>query len=266
MKICKSVVDLRVALAGAPRPVGFVPTMGALHDGHASLVRRCRDECASVVASVYVNELQFDRRRDLDRYPRVLEDDCAILESLGANVVFAPDALYGDGHTTHVECDRLADVYEGAHRPGHFRGVCTVVLKLFHIVNPDRAYFGEKDAQQLAVIRAMVSDLDLAVAIVACETVRDADGLALSSRNAFLPPAQLTLARGISRGLFAAREAWAGGERDPERLCAVGRSDGIDYDYLACVDPETFQPPGPLMIAAARFGETRLIDNLRLDR
>ncbi len=267
MKICLSVAELRVALAGAPRPVGFVPTMGALHEGHAALVRRCQDECATAAASVYVNPLQFDVKEDLERYPRDLERDGALLEALGVSVLYVPKTLYADGHMTTVECGAIGEVFEGAHRPGHFRGVCTVVLKLFHAVAPDRAYFGEKDAQQLAVIRRIVRDLDMGVEIVGCETVRDEDGLALSSRNALLSDEQRGTAVAISRGLFRAREAWGAGERDPRRLEALGKDpiEGLEYDYLACVDPESFLPPGPLMIAAARVGRIRLIDNIRLD-
>lgn len=268
MQTLKSVPELRVALAGAPRPVGFVPTMGALHDGHAELVRRCRDECATVVASVFVNPLQFGASEDLERYPRDLDADAALLATLGTSVLFAPavETFYPGDFVTRVDCGSLGERYEGAARPGHFTGVCTVVAKLFHIVSPDRAYFGEKDAQQLAVIRRMVRDLDLPVRIVAVETVRDADGLALSSRNAYLSSAERRQALGLGAGLFAARKAWQAGERDPDRLVEAARTPGLEYDYLDCVDPDRFERPGPLLIAAARVGSTRLIDNLRLDR
>jgi pantoate--beta-alanine ligase len=265
MKTCASVPELRVALAGAPRPVGFVPTMGALHAGHASLVDAARETCATVVASVFVNPLQFDDQADLAKYPRDPEGDAALLRSLGCDLLFAPDSFYPDGFETHVVPGPVAERYEGAFRSDHFRGVCTVVTKLFCSVRPDRAFFGDKDAQQVAVIRRLNADLDLGVEVVACPTVRDPDGLALSSRNARLSEADRAAALGLSAGLFAAREAWQRGERSFETLVAAGRAPGLDYDYLDAVDPGTFRPPGPLLIAAARVGGVRLIDNLRLD-
>jgi len=253
-------------LPGLARPVGFVPTMGALHEGHAALVRRARDECASVVTSIYVNPRQFDDASDLDRYPRTPEEDAALLERLGCDVLFRPDDLYGALSGTTIDPGPLGTVYEGASRPGHFAGVCLVVCKLFHLVKPDRAYFGRKDAQQLAVVRRMVEDLDFGVEIVPVDTAREESGLALSSRNRRLSPEGRRRAAGISAGLFRARDAFAAGERDPARLAAIARTDGIDYDYCACVDPETFGPPekGRLLIAAARVEGVRLIDNLEL--
>jgi pantoate--beta-alanine ligase len=270
LRTFETIPELRVALAGAPRPLGFVPTMGALHEGHAELVRRCRAECATVVASVFVNPLQFGPKEDLSRYPRDLEGDRHLLERCGANVLFAPEAkeLYPEGFSARVEIGPIATVYEGAVRKDHFAGVCTVVLKLFHVVAPDVAYFGRKDAQQLAVIRKLVRDLDLDVAIEAVETVRAEDGLALSSRNAYLKPRERAEALGISRGLFRARARFAEGERDPGVLVAVARTEGLSYDYLEAVDPDTFGPPAPgapvLLVAAARVGTTRLIDNILL--
>lgn len=270
MRTYASVPELRVALAGAPRPVGFVPTMGALHDGHAELVRRCRGECATAVASVFVNPLQFGPKEDLSRYPRDLAKDQRLLEQEGCHVLFAPEAsdLYPDGFSARVDVGPLTTVYEGAVRPGHFSGVCTVVLKLFHIVEPDVAFFGRKDAQQLAVIRKLVKDLDMDVAIEAVETVRAEDGLALSSRNAYLSPAEREQGLGISRGLFRARALWERGSRDPAVLVEAAREKGLSYDYLAAVDPVTFGPPGPrgplLLVAAARVGGTRLLDNVLL--
>jgi len=259
-----------VALAGAPRPVGFVATMGALHAGHAALVERCREECATVAASVFVNPTQFGPKEDLDRYPRDLEGDAGLLESLGTDLLFAPEAgeLYPEGFSTSIEVGPLGTVFEGASRPGHFSGVATVVAKLFHIVLPDRAYFGRKDAQQLAVIRKMVRDLDLDCSIEVVETVRDPDGLALSSRNVYLDAAQRKRALGLARGLRRGAQAWARGERDPITLAKIAREPGLDYDYLACVDPDSFRAPGPdgpaLLVAAARVGTTRLIDNVVL--
>ncbi|MHC4957076.1 MAG: pantoate--beta-alanine ligase [Planctomycetota bacterium] len=265
MRTCRLVPELRAALAGAPRPVGFVPTMGALHDGHASLVAAARAACATVVASVFVNPLQFDDPGDLAKYPRDPERDAAILRDLGCDLLFAPTSFYPEGFQTHVLPGAAAAGYEGALRGDHFRGVCTVVTKLFSAVRPDHAFFGEKDAQQLAVIRRLSADLDLGVDVVACPTVRAPDGLALSSRNARLSAADREVAVGLSAGLFAARAAWHRGERSFEKMIGAARAPGLEYDYLDCVDPGTFQAPGPLMIAAVRVGGVRLIDNLRLD-
>jgi len=265
-----SIPELRVALAGAPRPVGFVPTMGALHEGHAELVRRCRAQCPTVVASVFVNPMQFGPNEDLARYPRDLAADERLLERHGCHALYAPSVkdVYPDTFSTRVDIGPLVTVYEGAVRPGHFVGVATVVLKLFHVVKPDVAFFGRKDAQQLAVIRKLVRDLDLDVAIEAVETVRAPDGLALSSRNAYLSPAEREQGLGISRGLFRARALFEAGQRDPHRLVEAAREKGLAYDYLAAVDPDTFGPPGPrgplLLVTAARVGRTRLLDNVLL--
>ena len=201
--IIESVADLRVALAGAPRPVGLVPTLGALHEGHASLVRLCRAECATVVASVFVNKLQFNEATDdFEKYPRPLDADAELVASEGGQVLFAPpsEGFYPHGFQTRVSMGPLAEGFEGKHRPGHFDGVCTVVTKLFSAVRPDRAYFGEKDAQQLAVIRRLAADLDLGVEIVACPTFRAPDGLALSSRNQRLSVRERARGGGMSRG------------------------------------------------------------------
>ncbi|MHC4136757.1 MAG: pantoate--beta-alanine ligase [Planctomycetota bacterium] len=271
MKTCTTVAETRIALAGAPRPVGFFPTMGALHEGHAAVMRRCRAECATAVASVFVNPTQFGPGEDLARYPRDLAADERLLGGIGVDLLFVPPAreIYPGGFGATIDIGPLATVYEGASRPGHFGGVCTVVLKLFHIIAPNRAYFAWKDAQQLAVIRRMVRDLDVDVEIVAAETVRAADGLALSSRNAYLSPQDRARAVGLSRCLLRGRSAWQGGERDPARLVEAARDPALDYDYLACVDPETFAAPAPdgpaLLIAAVRVGGTRLIDNVSLD-
>jgi len=265
-----TIPELRVALAGAPRPVGFVPTMGALHEGHAELVRRCRAACATVVASIFVNPTQFGPGEDLAKYPRDLQRDERLLEREGCQVLFAPEAreLYPEGFSAKIDIGPLATVYEGAVRPGHFAGVCVVVLKLFHIVRPDVAFFGRKDAQQLAVIRKLVSDLDLGLAIEPVDTVRAEDGLALSSRNAYLSPGEREEALGISRGLFRARALFQRGERVPAKLVAAARDPKLTYDYLEAVDPGTFGPPAPgapcLLVAAARVGRTRLIDNILL--
>jgi len=271
LRTCRTVAELRVVLAGAPRPVGFVPTMGALHDGHGANFVPCREQNATAVASIFVNPLQFDDRDDLARYPRSPEADRARLEEAGFDVLFMPDAgqLYPEGFATTVHVTGVTERFEGAARPGHFDGVATVVLKLLQIVRPDRAYFGRKDAQQLAVVRRLVRDLDCEVEIVPVETVRDADGLALSSRNALLDAGERATALGLPRGLARAAEAWRAGERDPDRLVASARDGALDYDYLACVDPDTFGPPaagGPmLLVAAVRVGSVRLIDNRMLN-
>jgi len=271
VRTCTTVAETRIALAGAPRPVGFFPTMGALHEGHAAVMRRCRAECATAVASVFVNPAQFGPHEDLAHYPRDFAADERVLRGIGVDLLFAPSAreMYPDGFAATVDVGPLATLYEGASRPGHFGGVCTVVLKLFHIVAPNRAYFARKDAQQLAVIRKLVHDLDLDIEIVPAQTVRDPDGLALSSRNAYLGPEDRARALGLSRGLSRGRSAWQEGERDPVRLLEAARDPGLGYDYLACVDPESFAAPAPdgpaLLIAAVRVGGIRLIDNVLLD-
>jgi len=233
--------------------VGLVPTMGALHEGHAALFRTARDECETVVASVFVNPSQFADSADLAAYPRDGARDAAFAAEHGVDVLFAPDAaeLYPRGFATWVQPEGAAEGLEGAHRPGHFRGVATVCLKLFNIVRPSIAYFGRKDAQQLAVIRQLVRDLDLELEIRAVETVRDCDGLALSSRNARLSAAERDRARAIPRALAT---------RDPERARAVLAEAGIDADYVVVADFD-----GPTLAVAARIGPTRLIDNVPLD-
>jgi pantoate--beta-alanine ligase len=234
---------------------GLVPTMGALHAGHRALLRRARSECDVVVMSLFVNPTQFGPGEDLDRYPRDEERDRAIAAEEGADRIYAPavDEMYPQGFATSVSAGDVGARFEGAHRPGHFDGVATVVLKLFSRLRPDIAYFGQKDAQQLAVIRRMTADLDLGVEIRAVDTVREPDGLALSSRNAYLSPADRRRAPSLHRALVA---------RDS------GLVEG-DVDYLAVVDADTFREieprPGALVIGAARFGSTRLIDNIRIE-
>jgi pantoate--beta-alanine ligase len=234
---------------------GLVPTMGALHAGHRALLRQARAECDIVIMSLFVNPAQFGPGEDLDRYPRDEQRDRAIAAEEGADRIFAPSVadMYPDGFSTTVSVGELGASFEGVHRPGHFDGVATVVLKLFNLLGPDAAYFGQKDAQQLAVIRRMTADLDLGVEIRAVETVREADGLALSSRNAYLSVDARRRAPSLHRALV---------ERDP------GLVEG-ELDYLAVVDPDAFaevEPrPGALVIGAARFGFTRLIDNIRIE-
>jgi pantoate--beta-alanine ligase len=235
--------------------VGLVPTMGALHAGHRALLRRARAECDEVVMSLFVNPAQFGPGEDFDRYPRDEARDRAVAAEEGVDRVFAPAVaeMYPEGFSTTVSVGGLGSIFEGVHRPGHFDGVATVVLKLFSLVRPDIAYFGQKDAQQLAVIRRMTADLGLGVEIGAVETVREDDGLALSSRNAYLSPDERRRAATLHRALAA---------RDP------GLVEGA-VDYLAVVDADTFSEveprPEALVIGAARFGSTRLIDNIRIE-
>jgi pantoate--beta-alanine ligase len=258
------------------RSVGLVPTMGALHAGHRSLVARAAAECDVVAVTVFVNPLQFDDAADLAAYPRDLDADVAMARSAGASVVFAPpvEEMYGAGPAriaTAVHVDGVSEGLEGASRPGHFDGVSTVVAKLFAQSGRCRAYFGEKDFQQLAVVRRMVTDLSIPVEVVGCPTVREADGLAMSSRNARLSPDERTAARALHRALRAGRAIVEGGERDPRRVRAamtavlVGEP-LVTPDYAVVVDPDTLQCPpevhGPLrLLVAARVGPVRLIDN-----
>jgi len=267
--------EVRAARARGAR-VGLVPTMGALHEGHASLLRAARDDGGLVVASIFVNPTQFGPTEDFSQYPRPLERDLDICRREGVGLVFAPSAaeMYPAGFATTVHVARMTEKMCGAFRPGHFDGVCTVVAKLLAIVQPDTAYFGEKDAQQLAVVRRMVADLDLRVEIRGCPTVRDPDGLAMSSRNAYLSPAERRQALALSRSLAEAREAVLAGERDGGRLAAQVRqrleaAEGVDLQYVAVVDPETLEDLGRvggkvLVAAAAKVGATRLIDNVVL--
>ncbi len=258
-----------------PRPLGLVPTMGALHEGHLALVRRARADNATVAASIFVNPTQFGPQEDLATYPRDMERDLALLEAEGVDLVYAPapEEVYPPGFDTWVEPGVLGERLEGAARPGHFRGVATVVTKLLNVVTPDRAYFGQKDGQQLAVIRQLARDLNLGVEIVAAPTVRDADGLALSSRNTYLTPAQRRAAPVVYRALSEARKMWLGGERNAETLRLAARKilenepliDGIDYVSVADATTldELERMDGPAMVSTAvRMGRTRLIDNV----
>jgi pantoate--beta-alanine ligase len=251
--VARTVEEVREALLRNGGVVGLVPTMGALHDGHRALLRAAREECDTVVMSLFVNPAQFGEGEDLARYPRDESHDLAIAAEEGVDVVFAPAAeeLYPPGHETWIDVERLGAVLEGEHRPGHFRGVATVCCKLFGIVRPQRAYFGQKDAQQAAVVRRMVEDLHLGVGLRVVPTVRDADGLALSSRNAHLSPADRERALALPRALAT---------RDPERASELLAADGLDVDYVAVAD---FDPP--VLAAAVRVGGTRLIDNVVLD-
>jgi pantoate--beta-alanine ligase len=276
----ETIADMRTfarAARGAGKTVGFVPTMGALHEGHLSLVRRAKAENALAVASIFVNPLQFGPNEDFARYPREPALDRALLARAGCDAVLhvAEAAMYPPGYRTYVVQDDLTAKLEGAARPGHFRGVLTVVLKLFHIVEPDRAYFGQKDFQQTVVLARMVRDLDLRLAMVVCPTVREADGLALSSRNRYLAPEERRQATALSRGLFAAERLFRAGERRADALRAaieapIREAPLGEIDYVAIVDPETLDPithveVGACAVLAVRFGRTRLIDNLRFE-
>ena len=253
--------------------LGLVPTMGALHEGHLSLVRRARSECDVVAASIFVNPLQFAPGEDFARYPRTFESDCRLLEAEGVDILFAPDAaeMYQDGAVTTVTVSGVGDRLDGASRQGHFTGVATVVAKLFHIAAPRRAYFGQKDAAQLAVLRRMIRDLNFDVELVACEIVRDPDGLALSSRNKYLGAAERKQALALNRALRRMEGVIAGGERRVETLLRTGMevlapAAGVRVDYLAIVDADTLLPvtvaqTGALVAVAANVGSTRLIDN-----
>jgi pantoate--beta-alanine ligase len=248
--------------------VGLVPTMGALHEGHLSLVRRARAECGRVVVSIFVNPLQFGPTEDFARYPRQLDRDLALLATDGVEAAFVPgvEEMYQPGETTRVVVRELSETLEGARRPGHFEGVATVVAKLFNACRPHRAYFGQKDAQQAALITRMARDLDTGIEVVVLPTVREPDGLAISSRNVYLSESERQAATCLYRALEAANQAFGAGERNPRRLrdtmCAVIAAEPpAQPDYVEVVDPATFTAPGTLAVLAVRFGATRLIDN-----
>ena len=275
--LIRTIAELRGWLSERRRAgqnVGLVPTMGALHAGHGSLMDHAHRENACVVTSIFVNPIQFNQAADFVRYPRTLDTDLEFCRARGVDAVFAPPAteMYPSPQQAFVEVARVADKLEGEFRPGHFRGVATVVLKLFHIVQPDRAYFGEKDAQQLAVIRRMVADLNLPVEIVAVPTLRENDGLAMSSRNRLLSPPERRVAPVLYEALRAAGEAIAAGVTDAAEvrrraLTVLAREPGMRVEYLEVADPDGMQPVGliagpALVVAAVWLGNTRLIDNL----
>jgi pantoate--beta-alanine ligase len=271
VEVYGTVAAARRGLAVLPRPVGFIPTMGALHDGHLQLVRAARAECASVVASVFVNPAQFGPGEDFERYPRDIEGDNAKLEREGVDALFAPrvEEMYPRGFSTYVDVGELGTRFEGAVRPTHFRGVATVVTKLLHLVQPDVLYLGQKDAQQTAVLRKLVRDLDFPTRVQIVPTVRERDGLALSSRNVYLNGEQRSAAPSLHAALEAMlEELRRGADADAARDLARARLDSLaELDYLDVVDADTFEPlsklsPPAFVIGAARFGTTRLIDNL----
>ena len=277
MQVLTTIRDFQDARRQLNATLGLVPTMGYLHEGHLELVRRARAENGALAVSIFVNSPQFGPEEDVDAYPRDMDRDLALLRAEGTDLVFTPSTvdMYPAGYDTWVEVGQLARGLEGAHRPGHFHGVATVVAKLFNIVRPDRTYFGQKDGQQVAVIVRMVRDLDLGVEIVVVPTVREPDGLALSSRNVYLTPDQRRAAPVIYRALCRVRTLWEGGEKRGERLRRGVRDvlqgeplvEGIDYVSVA--DPSTLEEldnvQGPAMVSVAvRFGKARLIDNVLL--
>ena len=273
MRVVRTIAAVRAARPSWPE-LGLVPTMGFLHAGHLELARRARTDCGAAAVSIFVNPMQFGPAEDLALYPRDLDRDLALLEQAGTALVFVPDAgeIYPPGFSTRVEVGAIAEPLEGLSRPGHFSGVATVVLKLLNIVQPTRAYFGQKDAQQCAVLRRMAQDLDLPVQIEVADTVREPDGLAMSSRNNYLTAAQRAQAPLLHRALDAARRAVENGERDAGALRALMRDvlaggDGLEPDYVSVAAPDTLREvarlEGPTLLSlAVRIGRTRLIDNL----
>jgi pantoate--beta-alanine ligase len=273
MKILHTVEEMRAACRAAV-DLGLVPTMGALHEGHLSLVKAARARCKSVAATIFVNPTQFGPNEDFAKYPRNFERDAQLLENRGVDLLFAPatEEMYPAGASTYVTVEGLSERLCGRSRPGHFRGVTTVVSKLFHITEPDVAFFGQKDAAQVAIIRRMVRDLNMAVEIVACPIVREPDGLAMSSRNAYLSPKHRKDAPALYHALQKIDELYKTGEQSVDQLISAGTAalgNDVRMDYLEIVDPESLQPvtqvQGPALVAVAGFlGETRLIDNLVL--
>ncbi len=278
MKIVNTISDLKTELDEFDRPLGFVPTMGYLHEGHLSLVDKARDDSAAVVVSIFANPSQFALDEDLDNYPRDIDRDVRLLENASVDLVWIPtvEAMYPEGYQTWIEMDHLFSVLEGSYRPTHFRGVATVVAKLFNAVGPDKAYFGQKDAQQAAVIMQMVRDLNFQVEIVICPIVREPDGVAMSSRNTYLGEDERLAARCLSRGLFLARDAFQSGERRAEIFKKI-ITDEVEKEplaqlqYVSCADPTTLaeldnEVKACLFSMAVYVGKTRLIDNLILGK
>jgi pantoate--beta-alanine ligase len=276
MKIVSALDDLRTARLALDPEVGFVPTMGYLHEGHLSLIRRAKADCKSVVLSIFVNPTQFGPNEDLSKYPRDLERDLNLVRPLGVDLVWTPTAesMYPKGYQTWVEVETMTKPLEGAMRPGHFKGVTTVVAKLFNAVQPHKAYFGQKDAQQAAVIRRMTLDLNYPIEVVVCPTMREADGLAMSSRNVYLDPEQRRAAAVLFRALSAAKEMYEAGERDAEKLRkkmkeALEAEPLAQMQYVSCADYDTLEEldivKGKTLLSMAVFiGKTRLIDNFVL--
>jgi pantoate--beta-alanine ligase len=277
MQVCETISAFRAARRALSGSLGLVPTMGYLHEGHLTLVRQAQAECDHVAASIFVNPTQFGPNEDLARYPRDLPRDLALLEEAGVALVFAPTPaeIYPPHYSTYVDVQGVTAPLEGARRPGHFRGVATVVCKLFNIAQAERAYFGQKDAQQTVVIRRMVEDLNIPTSVVVVPTVREADGLALSSRNVYLDQAQRAAAPVLYRALSEAARSYQQGERDASALrgaieAALAQEPLAQVEYVSVADAETLEEldgaidRGALLSLAVRFGATRLIDNIRL--
>jgi pantoate--beta-alanine ligase len=279
MKICKTIEEMRSAsrdTRGEGKRFGFVPTMGALHEGHLSLVRAAKAKSDVVAVSIFVNPLQFGPTEDLAKYPRRFERDRELLENEAVDIVFAPqpEDMYPKGAVTYVTVEGLSEKLCGRSRPGHFRGVATVVAKLFHIVEPDLAFFGQKDAAQATIIRRMVRDLNLPVEIVVCPIIRESDGLAMSSRNVYLRPEERKAAPVLNRSLTETKNRFDQGERNARKLIAAGKrvmaqESRVRLDYFEIVDPDTLDPVlevtrSALVAIAALVGNTRLIDNILL--
>jgi len=276
MKVIETVDEMRRLRRELAEPVGFVPTMGYLHEGHLTLVRRARAENPSIVVSIFVNPTQFGLRDDFDKYPRNPQHDLALLEKEKTDIVFMPSAaeMYPPQFNSWVEVSKVTERLEGASRPGHFRGVTTVVAKLFNIVQPTRAYFGQKDAQQAIVIKKMVADLNMNLEIVTVPTVREPDGLAMSSRNTYLNPQQRQAVTVLYQTLSLAQKLWLQGEKDADKLrqemiALIQKQPLADIDYVSIADPETLDEldtvNSPALVAlAVKIGKTRLIDNIVL--
>lgn len=280
MKIIEDIQQMQnisISLSKEGKKIGFVPTMGYLHDGHVSLIKRARQENDIVVVSIFVNPIQFGKNEDFDKYPRDLERDSKICKENGVDYIFYPSytQMYPEGYRTYVEVEGLSDILCGAFRPGHFRGVTTVVLKLFNIVRPDNAYFGKKDYQQFKIIQQMVKDLNLTVNVVGCPTVREPDGLAMSSRNKYLSDKERESAVYISKALFEMKKKFEEGITDTDGLIKIGKAvlkqAPLPYQiqYLEIVDPQTLEPKkiaqkGDIIMTAGYIGQTRLIDNIEI--
>jgi len=277
METIEKIVDMREARRRLEGTVGFVPTMGYLHDGHLSLVRQAREENGTVVVSIYVNPTQFGPKEDFKSYPRDIKRDLAMLKPFTDIIFMPPDAeMYPEDFDTWIVPGNITERLEGAARPGHFRGVATVVAKLFNIVQPDRAYFGQKDAQQVAVIKKMAADLNMPLEVVACPTVREADGLAMSSRNVYLSREQRRAAEVLYRALNLAKEMWESGEKDAgtirhEMTALICKEPLADVSYISIAHCDTLHEmlhrvrPPALVSLAVKFGRTRLIDNCLLE-
>jgi len=276
MKVLKTINEIKKLRLKLPEPVGFVPTMGYLHEGHLVLVRQARAENSSVVVSIFVNPTQFGPQEDFNKYPRDPKRDLAMLEKEKVDIVFMPpvDEMYPPQFSSWVEVGKISERLEGASRPGHFRGVAMVVAKLFNIVQPDRAYFGQKDAQQLVVIKKMVADLNMNLEVVGVPTVREPDGLAMSSRNTYLNPEERKAAVVLYQALTLAQKLWSGGEKDAQTIRQrmtelIQKQPLADIDYISIADAETLDEldkikPPALVSLAVRIGKTRLIDNVVL--